>query len=555
VFKKIVKLNFGLFYRSLSDIKFYFKFIKTISKLKRLSKFSHDIEKTKNKTIVFNMVRTYIPMQLFVELILAFKYKKMGWNVVILHDDSVLNHHETLTKSDKLAYTTYYPARLRLSRWLLGKLPIIKELLYPYSKLNVSVEDLEVQSLIGNELTYQGVCLSEYIEASLVRFFLSAPDSKILKQEEDYQKALYFFCKNALLSYKLARSSINKFHPDLLVTSHGIYSTWGVFMRGYLNSKINVITYGGNGYTTNALDFGVNDVAANKIDNGYYEYFIRTSNQKNKDKFLEKVDVMMRKRANGLSADTKKIKDYAGGSNNENMDKIKSIKNKKIFALFPNVMWDNATTFKSWNTVFSSPVEWLVETVEYFQHSKDKVLIIRSHPAEYIWMDVRVTIKDILYSYFGKKIFSSPNIIFIPSYEKLISYDLFPFLDGAIVYNGTIGLELMYDNVPLIIGAKAAYSNKNFTHDLKSKEQYFDCFKNINTIENKQRSNKELLKLFIYEYFFVHGVPLKLLSSDNLFEANLKDSVENIWNDKNLDFVLSVMNGDRKYFQEWKSHA
>ena len=552
--KQFLKKNLRFLYDYLAHIKYFIRFKKLIIRFEELEPFLNKAPVKNNETVLFNMTRTYVLIQLFIELLLALKLKNRGYKVVVMYDDGILNHHETLTKADKKSYSTYYPIRIKVILYLLKKVPFINKILYPYSKLNISVEDIQVNNLIKNNFIYDDINFFEYIEASLVRFFLSAPDSKILKQEKDYDKALKFFTRNALLSYELAKNSIEKLSPDIMITSHGIYTTWGIFMQKYRRSEIRVITYGGNGYVTNGLDFGINDISANKIDNGFFEYFLEKTSNSKKDEYLKIVDTMMENRFSGKSSDTGKIKNFVGNEINANINKIISLKNtKKVFAIFPNVMWDNATTFKEWNTIFESPIEWLVETVKYFLNSDDKVLVIRVHPAEYLWMEVRISIQNILEIYFDKEIFNHKNIIFIPPNEKVMSYDLFPLLDGAIVYNGTIGLELMYKDVPLITGARTAYSNKGFTKDIINKDEYFNIFNNTKEILTIQTNNKNLLKLFIYEYFFLHGVPLKILSNKNLLKPNFEDDIEEIWNDKNLEYILDVIEGKRKYFQEWEN--
>lgn len=547
--KKKLKKSFHILYDFLGNVRHFFQFSRVVNKLKKIEKISnYDRNANKNKVVVFNLIRTYISVQFFIELIFALKLSAKGYKVVAFYDDGVLNHHETLTKSDRNSYTTYYGFRRKVTLYFLKKIAFARDFLMPYSSLNISVSKQEVRQLIDNEFIYEGIDLFEYIEASLVRFFLSAPDEKILKAESDYKRALEFFSENALLSYKLAKSSIEIYEPDLMVTSHGIYTTWGVFMKKYQKENIKVITYGGNGYTINGVDFGINDISANKIDNGFFEYFTKNTNEESKHEYCNIVDDMMAARFSGASSDTKRISGYVNGGKS-NLSKIERLKekDKKVFALFPNVMWDNATTFKDWNTVFSSPVEWLVETVKFFLGSDDKVLVIRVHPAEYLWMDVRVSIEKILITYFGEEVFDSENIVFIPPEEKILSYDLFPLLTAGIVYNGTIGLELMYQDVPLITGARTAYSNKGFTKDITAKDDYFYTINHVNVIN----SNKLLLKLFIYEYFFLHGVPLKVLSSKNLLEPNLEEDVKNIWDDENLDYVIDVMMGKQSFFQKW----
>jgi hypothetical protein len=196
-------------------------------------------------------------------------------------------------------------------------------------------------------------------------------------------------------------------------------------------------------------------------------------------------------------------------------------------------------------------VQWLVETVKYILASNDKALVIRIHPAEYVWMPVRKSIVDILRCYLGDEIFSDERLIIIPSHQRLSSYSLFEHLAGGLVYNGTIGLEIMYQKVPLIIGAKAAYSDKGFTYDIANRDDYFDSFDQTNHILHKQNENLELLKLFMYEYFFLHGVPVKFMSKVRSYSPNWEGDPHGIWDDDNVNHIISTIVGENKYFQRY----
>jgi len=94
------------------------------------------------------------------------------------------------------------------------------------------------------------------------------------------------------------------------------------------------------------------------------------------------------------------------------------------------------------------------------------------------------------------------------------------------VYNGTIGLEIIELDKPLLVASRAAYSLKGFTFDCNNKEDYFKSLQNEAEILNLQVTNKELFYLFCCEYFFLHGVPIPYISSVNPLEPNFNSQID-----------------------------
>ena len=515
-----------------------------------------DQTKENGQTVVIHLGRTYIPTQVCTELIFALKLRQRGYRVYLLYDDGVLLHHDTLTMNYFRPFQTGSFLKRRLSLALLKRLPLSSKMLEPYSRYYDKNTSKETETLISSDrMEYDGVDLSQHVEASLVRFFLSAPDDKFMREEPHYQRAKEMFVKNCIISHNVAKKVYEQLKPELMITSHGFYSTWGLFLKHMMDRGVRCISYNGNGYSINSLDLAVNDIAANKSDNGFFDHFVNevvTEPVIRQDVF-RKVDSMIMGRMEGSAADIEKLgvkADYRSHPATEKLIRLKS-KGKRVFGLFPNVMWDSATTRKQWDRVFSSPVQWLVETVKYILASNDKALVIRIHPAEYVWMPVRKSIVDILRCYLGDEVFSDERLVIIPSHQRLSSYSLFEYLAGGIVYNGTIGLEIMYQKVPLIIGAKAAYSDKGFTYDIANRDDYFDSFDQTNHILHKQNENLELLKLFMYEYFFLHGVPVKFMSKVRSSSPNWEGDPRGIWWDDNVNHIISTIVGENKYFQRY----
>ncbi len=508
------------------------------------------------KTVVFNMGRTYVPYQVTTEMLLAMKLRQKGYRICVLYDDGILSHHDTLTKAEFKPLRTNSWFKRRISLSMLKRVPNVRDFLVPYSRF---CENETPQAMgefaTGDETVFESIDLTPFVEASLVRLYLSAPDKELLGSEPDFEPARKMFVRNCCASLTVAKNVLSELKPDLMITSHGIYSTWGPFMQYMKDHGVRCISYGGNGYLVDAVDMAINDIAANKSDSGFFPHFVRYVENEPaiRSEIIEKVDSLMDGRIDGTANDVARFGVTSAEGPDPVLERVEQLKkqNKKVYGLFPNVMWDNATTFKEWNRVFDSPVEWLVETVRYIAQSEDKALVVRVHPAEFVWMPVRKSVVDILRCYLGDEIFDKENIIIVPPEQPLSSYRLFPHLTAGMVYNGTIGPELIYKGVPLIVGARAAYTDKGFTFDISGREEYFACLDRTHEIRRIQNENIGLAKLFLCEYFFLHGVPVKYLSRVRQYSPNWEGDPVEIWHDDNLEHLVATISGEKEFFQKY----
>jgi len=561
-FRVALKRKWPLLAWVYSTLRFLREITRTVRMISRLESVGRTAQVGNgDRVVIFNLVRTYVPIQLVIEAALALKLKARGYDVHILYDDGVLYHHETLTRNDPAPFQPYYRLRRAWSLRLLRTVPTLRDMMEPYSRYLRRSDLPELNEPIGSD---GRVCahfeLEPFVRASLVRFFLSAPDSRLLESEPDYQRARTMFVRNAIVSLAVAQRVHDRLKPTLLVTSHGIYSSLGTFMKFMMSRGVRSITYGLNGYTSNSLDLAVDDIAANKSDGGYLKYLADevVDVTLSRLELSERVTSFMDQRLRGGSDDIARLAADHGSQRAEVLTRLDEQRaaGRDIFALFPNVMWDNATTFEEWNRLFESPVQWLVETVRYFAESAEKVLVIRVHPAERSWMPPRKSVRDILDVYLDRQTLARDNIIIIAPQEALSSYSLFAYLRGGIVYNGTIGLELIFAHIALIVGARAAYSEHGFTAELCSRDEYFAAFDDTERILKHQEDHLDQALLFAYEYFFLHGVPMKFMSRRRQAGPDYAGRPEEMWRDANLEHVVRVITGEREFFQDhWRQNA
>lgn len=215
-------------------------------------------------------------------------------------------------------------------------------------------------------------------------------------------------------------------------------------------------------------------------------------------------------------------------SNDENF--LKSFKNKINVGLFPNFVWDSTVLDR--NLYFDSLFDWIIETIKFFSEELKNVnLIIRDHPAPNIYKSQKsvLEIKSLVKPYL-----SNQNIFYLPPESKITSYDVMNVIQLGLVYNSTIGLEIMHQNIPVIISGKVHYREAlSSAIKVSCKSEYFEMIKKI-VFENDRKpiSQDEILS---YYYFWQNFIIVKFYGfRENyfakrieIFENNFENLVKN----------------------------
>lgn len=542
--KKLLKERVPILYRIGTNIKFIadsYKYFKVLQDLNKL--LSSQSGSCHSKKIIFNQVRAFAMPVIFFESSLAAKLSLMGADAKVLIDDGVLKCYDTASCTDAISD---HDLKFRggFAKRFLNNLPLYK----PYSAF-VSMADLKQTTFLAKKMIgedryiYLEIDLWPFIESSMVRFFKSAIG--FVKDEPDYKQVLKLYTENAINSCLVASKVDSMLKPDIIVTSHAIYSTWGPFYEYFKRRGKRVITYGFSGYKNNGVIFSQKGLVANRCDDGFFEAY---QNKIDLSLVNKAVKEFFDKRFKGESADLKVFGNYT--ENDKLLKKLQCRTDKKqVFAMFPNVLWDNSLTGA--DSIFQSQVEWLLETVTFFSKENDKALILRAHPAEASWMKPRVSVRDILESKLGTSVENIKNIIFISPDTPIRSYSLFPMIKAGIIYNGTIGLEMLYKNIPCIIAGKAPYSNTGFTVSIENKTDYFDAFTKISTIQQYQEKHRELLIKYLFYYFYLNEIPLSFLDENKLRTPRRNVDPMSILKDENLEHIADAILGQKDFFQSW----
>jgi len=423
----------------------------------------------------------------------------------------------------------------------------------PYSTYNdyISTEEIEniknqVNQLSINECknhVYKDVKVGALSINSVLRYFKGS----LTIDDDLYESVLRSELINAIIATDTAEKVVKKEKPDVIISRHLAYSSWGSFANYCMNKGIRVC-YPGEGYKTDtiAIDFDIKRRTAggSKVIGGFKKYYgeVRKKRSLNKQEDAE-LQSFLDKRMTGKEGDTAV---YGFSSDGIEKRQFDFDKYDKTFAIFPNLPWDSSLL--NANRGFKDVYEWITYTIELFKEKPEYQLMIKIHPSENkIWKSEN-TVMD----YINNKYASLPeNIKIIPPDTTISPYSLFSSIDAGIVYHGTVGLEMALNNIPVVVVGLAEYGESGFTYDVLTKEEYKSVlFKEISSLPKQ----KELARIYAYYYFIKSFIPFNFTTANRRalrYGWNIK-SLNEFAEGKNryLDHICNYI-AEGTVYQDW----
>jgi hypothetical protein len=124
-------------------------------------------------------------------------------------------------------------------------------------------------------------------------------------------------------------------------------------------------------------------------------------------------------------------------------------------------------------------------------------------------------------------------------------------LDVGIVYNSTVGMEMAYRGIPVIVGGDSHYRDLGFTYDPDSQKEYFALLNRIGGLETKDNT-EALTERYCY-FFFVQkhiGVPFRTVNS-GASQGPFQISYDDIRpGNANFDLLVDQILSDESVFRE-----
>lgn len=358
-------------------------------------------------------------------------------------------------------------------------------------KIREEISNLSNEQLLDYQ--YLDVRVGEHAQASTIRYFLFGKLDLNNPFEVNVLREKLFY---AMVEVKIASKIIEKEKPDLLFTLHGIYSTWGPFVEYFRKKGIDTVIYGNQVLRLGHFIFGrnweLNDIVSKNHWNNFSRYPLSAEEK-------ERIDIYFGRRAKNKAKDQDMyVENFNEKIKKDLILKLSKAKYLRRYVLYTNVAWDSAIKGRT-SEVFDNVFDWLDTTINFFKNKKDCQLIIKPHPAELVIDKCSKGIVDYIKERHG---ILPENIIVLQPDVPLSAYDLINSNSIALVYTGTLGLELAVSGVPVIAASHVHYQEAGVVKNIKTLEEYLNLLGNPEEIISFAKANIELAKKYAYFYFF-----------------------------------------------------
>ena len=512
----------GVGHEKLGNISFLTK-SNLLVQASRLSKLNIEKSKGPQQVVYAATLLTGSMFMLAIEALLGLALKKRGHKVTYIIDDNFLPIHEYKKIGEEKdwnykSYASYVFADAFLKRMGHESLALSKFI------------DKDIDSLVYDKR------FDSIQEASLLKHYkvgVISPDLPLVEEKKELIK------KSIAITTYLGEVLIQK-NPDLVIMSHGIYSTWGPIFQFLDASRINILMYG-RGKKRHTLKFDWNktgdswDISAfwNKVkNNDLTSDQLNEINQYLDSRISHKEDVFV----------------YNFGkktSNDETISQLGLETDKPIYTLFTNVLWDAASAQRE--IAFKNPVEWVIETIEWFNDQPDKQLIVKIHPAEIV-IGTNMPFYDIILS----RVTPNKNVRIIKPEEKVNSWSIYAISTLGMVHTTTAGMEMPLVSKPCVVVSKTHYRNKGFTLDINSKEEYFELLQNFDAESVDYEKNKKEAIKYAYLLFMRYQMPFNSFYEETSTDIRgfRKNNIDEYLKDEVFEFIVNSIEKKEPIFMK-----
>ncbi len=409
--------------------------------------------------------------------------------------------------------------------------------------LKYKAEHLPLENL--KSLEYRDINVGLYALNSTVRHFLM-PQPEF--ENELFVAKFREYVYSCLLITEGTYQLLLKSRPDKVFTSHGIYISWSPVF--YLCRKLNipVDVYGGS-YRANTLRVYRNEPAAPfplALWPKYKDVHLGVKENEILDKYIPG-------RKDNRNDSIKLFSDERSSSDVFDFIRNEKAKGHVVFCLFTNIAWDGFM-FKE-KTVFRDMFEWITKNIQYFSNHGSYSLIIKAHPAENA-RETNTPEKYRVSSIIPEQLPS--NIYFCKPDENVKPFDLYPMIDVGLIHISTVAIEMALEDIPVLTsGANGHYSNKGFTIDPQTEDEYFEYVEKLGKRELSFTPDKEAARRYMYFRFFKEAIPFEPLSLNGWAVKSLNiNSCSDLLPGKfkGLDTICEGILNDGEYSYDWTIH-
>ena len=391
----------------------------------------------------------------------------------------------------------------------------------------------------SKKVTYKDLDLTRCIDDSITRYFYGGDAA----DEDEHRKVrgqhIETAIKNAMTSHNIDRD----WQPDAVLCNMSAYSVWNPFYD-HFRDRIKMVSL--TDLNPKAITYNFNDILLSR--DRFNRYYESRNNKALTRQEKSELELYFRKRFSGQDWLFEKDGFYNVPDEKNEIKNLEIDTTKRNLFLFSNLYWDTGLSDKT--VLFDDVISWVLRTIEMVKEEKNLHLYIKTHPAEqYSTVKSQKTVKDIIEENYPNGI---ENVTIIDPARKIRPYSLFPYIDAAVLFQGTLGLELLKAGIPVISCATASYNSLGFVHEPATLSEYKDSL----LTAGKVRLDEELLEVFLY-FFFMRAAAFPWEQSSSSYANNIYHpltirSSEDLQAGKsgNLDYLCELILGDEKMIPE-----
>ena len=529
-------------YKIFFSLRFYYVYYHKLKWLKSLDNISNKINSSntnhkKKLKILFGPSLAIQQSSIALDRVVSAKLEHMGCEVVPMYCDAIQDVECNVFGGDWVENKSFKEVCIKCEQysqkmWKPYKNSLIKlsefiDLKKRKREIEKSLDHLNLELLVN--FTDDGINYGRLAKDILV-------NNKLVGSEKLVPKAnllMKTHIKNLILLKESYTQVIKQLRPDRVISNDSYYGMWKVLE--IICIKNSIPFYSQYPITLDRMVIKQNGSAVDfNFKNNWQEFCKKPLTQ-----FEEKQIDNWLEGKRGLFLDS--TKSYKNSPRDSAVSRID--KGKPTIIIAANVIWDLTALNKQ--IIFSDMINWITETIEWFNSKNEFQLIIKPHPIEIskIIPNTNETVHSGIYSLF-KTLPANVHLLkpdtHISSNEIIKTFDV----RGVAVHTTTVGFESPIYGIPSITTAKSVYRELGFTIDPVNKSEYFEKILYLLSGEKKIVDSSEILlakkflKFYRFHYFsklnifqglpveFAHDFENKILNGDGPLDYICKKIID-----------------------------
>ena len=342
--------------------------------------------------------------------------------------------------------------------------------------------------------THDGLALGEHAVAGALRFFTRGD----FRDEPAAEPVLQRYVAASIITATMTERLLDAGRYEHAVFHHGIYVPQGVIGEVARRRGVHVVNWD-MGYRARTFLFSHGDSVHHTMGqepNSSWEDIPWAQEQE--DEVLGYLRSRWRGSEDWIKYNDRPVEELTVIAEELGLDST-----RPWVTLLTNVVWDAQLHFEA--NAFRSMLDWVMETVRYFEGRPDLQLIVRVHPGEVTsTLPSRQKVVDELRAAFGEL---PANVKVVPPESRLSTYIIADHSDAVLIYGTKTGVETTSLGIPTIVAGEAWLRDRGISMDASSPEEYFGLLDRLPLGERMAAESVRRARKYAYHFFFRRMIP------------------------------------------------